>query len=101
MEVELNNSNFDNIIFNGKVLVDFWAVWCGPCQMIAGEVDKIAKEFEGKITVAKVNVDSETDIALKYNIEVIPTLVLIENGKEVKRTSGYMTATEIKEFFNL
>lgn len=103
METVLTEKNFEEEVIKSdkKALIDFWATWCGPCRMIAPEVEKIAKEFDGKIKVLKVNVDEELTLAEKFNIEVIPTLVLIENGEEKKRSSGLMNYQEIIKEFNL
>jgi thioredoxin 1 len=87
----LNNKNFRPIIKNGLVLVDFWAPWCAPCKMIAPTLNEIAEENPDKITIAKVNVDQNQKIAQQYNIRNIPTLVLFQGGKEIKRIMGVKT----------
>ncbi|MDO8515253.1 MAG: thioredoxin, partial [bacterium] len=71
------------------VLVDFWAPWCGPCKMIAPLVDEIVKEYEGKLLVAKLNVDDSPATAQKYNVMGIPTLLFFKSGKPVKQLVGY------------
>ena len=75
---------------DGVVLVDFWATWCGPCKMIAPIVEQIASENEGKITVAKLDVDANGETAMKYGVMSIPTLILFKNGQPVERLVGYM-----------
>ncbi len=102
MEYKITSANFDaEVVKSDKpVLLDFWATWCGPCKMIAGEVEKLANEMDN-IKVGKVNVDEEALLASQYNISVIPTLVLIKNGEETDRVSGYMTSDEIKSKFGL
>src|SRR5579883_694383 len=77
------------------VLVDFWAVWCGPCRMIAPHVDAIASEYEGRVKVYKVNVDEEPEIASKYGIMSIPTLLFFKEGKVVDQVVGAVPKTAI------
>jgi len=86
--VELNSSNFDSTIANGVTLVDFWAPWCGPCRMIAPIIEELAEDFEGKATIAKVNTDEEQDIAIKYGIRSIPTLLFFKDGEMVDQMIG-------------
>lgn len=74
---------------DGVVLVDFWAAWCGPCKMIAPIVEQIANENEGKITVAKLDVDENGQTAMKYGVMSIPTLILFKGGQPVERLVGY------------
>ena len=90
-----NEEDFNEIIKN-KVLVDFYADWCGPCKMLAMEIEKAASEID--IDIVKVNVDEEEDIARKYGVMSIPTLILFENGQELKKTIGFMPKDKIKEF---
>lgn len=87
--------DFNEIIKN-KVLVDFYADWCGPCKMLAMEIEKAASEID--IDIVKVNVDDEEDIARRYGVMSIPTLILFENGQELKKTIGFMPKDKIKEF---
>ena len=87
--------DFNEIIKN-KVLVDFFADWCGTCKMLAMEIEKAASEID--IDIVKVNVDDEEDIARKYGVMSIPTLILFENGQELKKTIGFMPKDKIKEF---
>ena len=87
--------NFNEIIKN-KVLVDFYADWCGPCKMLAMEIEKVASEID--IDIVKVNVDEEEEIARRYGVMSIPTLILFENGQELKKTIGFMPKDKIKEF---
>ncbi len=74
----------------GVVLVDFWAEWCGPCKMIGPIVEQIAAEHSGKLTVGKLDVDSNANTAMKYGVMSIPTLILFKNGQPVERLVGYM-----------
>lgn len=90
-------NNFSEILATDKpVMVDFWAVWCGPCRMLSPTVDDIAVKYEGKVEVVKCNVDDCQDIAIQYGIRSIPTLVFFKNGEAVKRTVGVVSASEIE-----
>ena len=84
---KLNQNNFNNAIANGTALVDFYADWCGPCRMVSPIVDAIAEE-RSDITVGKVNVDNENDLAMKYGVMSIPTLIVFKDGKETARIVG-------------
>ena len=86
--IHLNSDNFDETIGKGRFLVDFWAGWCMPCKMVAPVIEELAVENEGKLTVAKVEVDSNTDIAARYNILSIPTVILFKDGLEIERFIG-------------
>ena len=86
--VELNNSNFEEAIKEGVTMVDFWAPWCGPCRMIAPVVEELAEDFEGKATIAKVNTDEEQDIAVKYGIRSIPSILFFKDGEQVDQMVG-------------
>ena len=88
--VALTRENFASYLANAKtpVLVDFWASWCGPCRMIAPYVEKIAKEYDGRIAVAKVNIDEEPDLAAAYKVMSIPTLMVFKNGVKADRLVG-------------
>lgn len=80
----------ENILKSDKpVLVDFWAPWCGPCKMVAPELDAVASEYENKAVVVKVNVDEQQQLASQYNVMSIPTLLLFKDGEEVDRLVGY------------
>jgi len=78
------------------VLVDFWAVWCGPCRMIAPIVEELAQEYGSAVKVGKLNVDEHQAIAAKYGVMSIPTLMLFKNGEPVERVVGFMQKRELK-----
>ncbi len=102
LEVKLTNENFEEEVLKNQsvVLVDFWATWCGPCKMIAPVLEEIAKEFEGRVKVGKVNVDEEGELAVKYRVSSIPTLVLFKNGNIVNVTVGFHSKAEIENMIN-
>ena len=102
MEVVITTDNFENEVLKSDlpVLVDFWATWCGPCRMIAPVIEEIARDYEGKIKVGKVNVDEEEGLAVKFGISSIPTLLLFKGGEVVKKTLGYMPKEEVERFIN-
>jgi thioredoxin 1 len=86
--VELTSSNFNEIVKEGVTLVDFWAPWCGPCRMIAPVIEELAEEYEGKATIAKVNTDEEQDLAVKFGIRSIPSILFFKDGQVVDQMVG-------------
>ncbi len=85
---ELTTASFQNDVATGVALVDFWAEWCPPCRAIAPVVEQLAAEYDGKALIAKVNVDNERDLAEKFSVMNIPTLIVLKNGEEVDRIIG-------------
>lgn len=90
MEIKLTTSNFDGEVVksNVPVLVDFWATWCGPCRMVGPVISQIAKDYDGKIKVGKVDVDAEGALAAQYGIVSIPTIIMFVDGKPVDKLIG-------------
>ena len=88
--VEVTDSNFQNEVLNSAtpVLIDFWAEWCGPCKMIAPRVEELAKEYDGKLKVGKVDVDSNQQVSMQFGIRSIPTLLIFKQGKVVDQLVG-------------
>ncbi|MDR4511567.1 MAG: thioredoxin [Nitrososphaeraceae archaeon] len=88
--VHVTQSSWEKEVINSQlpVFVDFWAEWCGPCRMVGPAVEQLSKILDGKVKIAKVNVDENQEIAVKYNIHSIPSLILFKNGKEIARTVG-------------
>ena len=82
------------------VLVDFWAVWCGPCRMVAPVLDDLAGELEGKVKIAKLNVDENQDLAMQYRVSSIPAFVLFKNGQAIDRTVGALPKAAFKNFLS-
>ncbi len=100
-EITLTSQNFDSEVLNSDipVLVDFWASWCGPCRMIAPAVAEIAQENEGKIKVGKVNVDEEPELADRFSVNSIPTLISFKNGELYKTTVGVQSKNSLLALF--
>ena len=96
--VEVNDSNFDQMVLKSKtpVLVDFWAAWCGPCRMVSPLVEELAGEYEGRVTMAKLNVDENPQIASQYGIMSIPTLLIFKDGAPVSNIVGFRPKAELQ-----
>ena len=94
---EVTVANFDDVTKEGVTLLDFWAEWCGPCKMIAPMIDELASEFEGNATIGKINIDNEADLAAKYNVSSIPTLLVMKNGEEANRFIGVTAKAELAQ----
>ena len=97
-----SNDTFQSEVLQGSgpILVDFWAPWCGPCKMLGPVIDGLADELSGKAVVGKVNIDDEPDLAAKYGVVTIPTIILFKDGQEVNRLVGVqskLTLTQMGE----
>lgn len=103
MEKKFTVSNFEAEVLSADkpVLVDFWASWCAPCRMLAPVVEEVAQETEGRAIVGKLNVDDEMELARKYRVASIPTLIVFENGQEVRRSVGVVEKEDILELLGL
>lgn len=102
-EITITSQNFESEVLNSTVpvLVDFWATWCGPCRMLAPTIEKLAEESNGAYKVGKINIDDELNLAVKYRVEVIPTLMLFKDGQVVDKSVGVLSIDEIKSKFGL
>lgn len=100
-EITLNSANFDQEVLKSDipVLVDFWAEWCMPCKMIAPTIAQIAEAYKGRLKVGKLNVDDEGDLASRFGIISIPTLIVFKNGKVERQKVGAMPKHEIEKLF--
>ncbi|MEF9996531.1 MAG: thioredoxin TrxA [Burkholderiaceae bacterium] len=98
----VSDATFENDVLkaNGPVLVDYWAEWCGPCRMIAPILEEVAKEYGGKVTVAKVNVDENQSTPAKYGIRGIPTLMLFKDGAVVGTKVGALSKSQLTAFID-
>jgi thioredoxin 1 len=90
MAIEITDANFEELVVNSDkpVMIDFWAVWCGPCRMIAPIVEEMSGEYEGKAVIGKVDVDSNPNVAMKYGIRNIPTVLFVKNGEVADKQVG-------------
>ena len=96
-EVVITSDNFDEVVIQASkpVLVDFWATWCGPCRMLAPVIEELADDYDGKLTVGKIDVDECPDLAAEFGVSSIPMVVLFQNGEVAETIVGYRP----KEFY--
>ena len=99
---QVNNASWEKEVLQSQlpVFVDFWAEWCGPCRMVGPIVEQLAQSLKGKVKVSKLNVDQNQDIAEKYNIQSIPSLILFKKGNEIARIVGFSPKEKYEKFVN-
>lgn len=98
MVSELTNGEFETFSKEGVVLIDFFADWCMPCMMMSPIIEDINEEFKNKIKIGKIDVDNNSEIAQKFQVNSIPTFVLLKNGKVLEKITGSMTQEELRNF---
>lgn len=97
--IDITDNSFENevLAFNGPVLVDCWAPWCGPCRMLSPVIEQIAKDYTGRLKVVKLNTDDNPKTAMKFNIQGIPTMLFFNRGEQVDRVTGALPKQEIEK----
>jgi len=95
--LHLTKANFDETIAEGTVMVDFWASWCGPCRMLSPTIESLAEKYEGKAKVCKVDVDAEPELARRFGVMSIPTIIVFKDGVEMSKRVGVQPMEELEK----
>ena len=98
MALQITDANFEELLGTGKpIVLDFWAEWCGPCRMVSPIIDELAQEYEGRVTIGKMNVDENDDVVGRFGIRNIPTVIFFKNGEMVDKIVGATSKDKFKE----
>ena len=98
MALQITDANFEELLGTGKPMVlDFWAEWCGPCRIVSPIIDELAQEYEGRVTIGKINVDENDDVVGRFGIRNIPTVIFFKNGEMVDKIVGATSKDKFKE----
>ena len=102
MATQISDATFDSLVLKSElpVLLDFWAPWCGPCRAVGPIIDELAEEYEGRVIIAKINVDETPTTPTKFRIRAIPTMILFKGGEAVEQVTGAVTKASIKEMLD-
>ena len=102
MATQISDATFDSLVLKSElpVLLDFWAPWCGPCRAVGPIIDELAEEYEGRVIIAKMNVDENPTTPTKFGIRAIPTMILFKVGEAVEQVTGAVTKASIKEMLD-
>ena len=98
MTVKLTDETFEQGVSEGPVLVDFWAEWCGPCQMLSPVLEELAEELRDQVTIAKLNIEENRETAAQFGIMSIPTMILFKDGKPVEKVMGFQPKAALKQY---